>query len=226
MAREHGYARAKLDGCGCYTCRWAVAQYNDAREYAMRRSEWQPHVDAEPVRRHIRNLQDCKIGLRRIAEVSGIDRKRLQSILNGRPERGAGPQEQVRPALAAAVLAVQPSLELLGPSTIVDATGTRRRLQALVAAGWPQHHLAMALGMTDNNFSAAIQRTSVTVRTARAVKALYDKRWSWDPRAHGVDNQAYSRACNHAASRGWAPALAWDDDEIDIPSAKPTGSCR
>lgn len=219
--RDHGYARYKLDGCRCYICGFAVAQYNDAREHAIRRGQWIPFVDAQPVREHLRNLQACGLGLRRIAEASGVDRQRLQGILLGRPERGTGPQKQVRPALATAVLAVQPSLDVLGSATPIDATGTHRRLQALVCAGWPQHHLAAALDMTDQNFSTLLDRTKVLVRTARATRALYDLRWRADPRENGVDNQAYSRALNHAGRHGWAPVGAWDDDTIDDPAAVP-----
>ncbi|WP_039942930.1 hypothetical protein, partial [Streptomyces himastatinicus] len=62
--RDHGYARYKLDGCRCYRCGWAKAQYDDAREQAMRRGQWQPFMDAEPVRTHLRQLQACGLGLR------------------------------------------------------------------------------------------------------------------------------------------------------------------
>ncbi|MDX3232921.1 hypothetical protein [Streptomyces sp. ME19-01-6] len=225
--RLHGYARYRLDGCRCYTCGWAVAQYNDAREHAIRRGQWQPFVDAEPVRQHIRNLQSCDMGLRAIATAANVDRKRLQAVLNGRPERGTPPQAQVRPAFAAAVLAVEPTLDNLGGKTVINAAGASRRLQALVAAGWPQHHLAARLGMTDGNFGATLHRDHVIVQTGRAVRSLYDELWRADPREHGVDNQAYSRARNHAASRQWAPVGAWDDDTIDDPAAFPdwTGKC-
>ncbi|MEU7149157.1 hypothetical protein AB0B15_14145 [Streptomyces sp. NPDC045456] len=219
--RPHGYARYKLDGCRCYTCGWAVAQYNDTRDHARRRGTWQPWTDAEPVRVHICRLQSCGMGLRTIAAAAGVDRKRLQGVITGRPERGTGPQAKVRPALAAAVLAVEPTLNNLAASTVIDATGTHRRLRALVAAGWPQHHLAVRLGMTDTNFSAMLRGDRVVVRTARAVRGLYDELWRADPRQHGVDAQAYSRARSHALRLGWAPVGAWDDDTIDNPAAVP-----
>ncbi|GGU61935.1 helix-turn-helix domain-containing protein [Streptomyces lavendofoliae] len=223
--RDHGYARYKLDGCRCYRCGFAVSQYNAARERAIAYGTWAPYVDAETVRQHLRNLQACGAGLRSVAAASGVDRKRLQAILTGRPERRTGPQERVRPALATAVLAVEPTLEVLGAATVINAVGTHRRLQALVYAGWPQHHLAAALGWTDVNFSALLRRQQVTVRTARAVRDLYDQRWKSDPREHGVDAQAYSRARNHARRLNWQPVGAWDDDTIDEAGAEPyTGS--
>ncbi len=226
-ARPHGYARYRLDGCRCYLCGYARAQYDDNRNRAIAYGTWQPWVDAEPVRRHIRTLQDCGLGTRRIAEAASVDRKRLQAVLTGRPDRGTPPQEKLRPEPAAAILAVQPTLDLLGSATPISATGTHRRLQALVAGGWPQHHLAAALGMTDGNFSSLLARNQVIVRTARAVQDLYDQRWRLDPRQHGVGNQAYARAKSHADRSGWAPVGAWDDDTIDDPAARPdTGTER
>lgn len=225
--RPHGYARYRLDGCRCYVCAYARSQYDDNRNRAIAYGTWQPWADAEPVRIHIRHLQSCDMGLRAIATAAGVDRKRLQAVLNGRPERGTPPQAQVRPALAQAVLTVEPTLETLSAATVITAAGTTRRLQALVAAGWPQHHLAIRLDMTDGNFGTALRRDRMVVRTARAVRGLYDELWRADPREHGVGSQAYSRARRHAAAERWAPVGAWDDDTIDDPAAFPdwTGRC-
>jgi hypothetical protein len=225
--RPHGYARYRLDGCRCYTCGYAVAQYNDAREHAIRRGTWQPWVDAAPVRDHIRTLQSCEMGLRAIAAAANIDRKRLQSIIGGRTERGTIPQQKVRPALAAAVLAVEPTLDNLGTQTVIDATGTTRRLQALVAAGWPQMHLAPKLAMTPNNFGRVITAQRVIVRTARAVSALYDAYWLADPTEHGATPVGVDRAKKYAQDARWAPVGAWDEATIDDPAAFPdwTGQC-
>lgn len=225
--RPHGYARYKLDGCRCYTCGWAVASYNDTRDHAIRRGTWQPWTDAEPVRTHIRNLQACGMGLRAIAAAAGVDRQRLEDITNGRAGRDTGPQEKIRPALAADLLAVEPTLDNLAPSTHINPIGTRRRLYALVAAGWPQGQLAIRLGMRPGNFAMMIGCQHVLVRRALAVQALYNQLWLADPREHGISNQAYSRARNHAAKHQWAPVGAWDEDALDDPAAFPdwTGQC-
>ncbi|GAB2714603.1 hypothetical protein [Streptomyces bullii] len=227
MTRPHGYARYRLDGCRCYVCGWAVAQYNDARDHAMRRGTWQPWTSAELVRVHLRNLQDCGMGLRRIAALAGVDRKRLQAVLRGRPERGTPPQEKVRPALAASVLAVEPTLENLAPSTPISPLGTRRRVQALVAVGWPQQHLAAHLGMAPGNFGQMLARDHVLVRRALEVRAMYDALWRADPAEHGASPGGITRARAYAAERDWAPPAAWDDDRIDDPEAFPdwTGKC-
>lgn len=225
--RPHGYARYRLDGCRCYTCGYARSRYDENRTKAITAGTWQPYVDASPVRAHIRTLQDCGMGLRTIASAASIDRKRLQAILNGRTDRGTGPQEKVRPDLAAAVLAVEPTLENLAPATLIHPVGTRRRLHALVAAGWPQARLAERLDMTPANYSSMLQREHVLVRRALAARALYEDLWNADPREHGVGLQPYNRARNQAKARQWAPLGAWDDDTIDDPAAQPdwTGRC-
>jgi hypothetical protein len=225
--REHGYARYKLDGCRCYTCGWAVAQYNEAREHAIRRGQWQPFVDSEPARQHVINLQACGLGTRRIAELARLERKTVIVLLSGRPDRGTPPPAKIRPATATALLAVQPTLDNLGSAVVINATGTTRRLQALIRAGWPQHHLAVRLGMTDSNFGVCLRRQQVTVRVARAVRVLYGELEYANPREHGVDLRAFSRAQNHAVQNQWAPAVAWDEDTIDSPEAFPewTGAC-
>ncbi|MEU6725566.1 hypothetical protein ABZ917_17815 [Nonomuraea wenchangensis] len=216
--REHGYARYRLDGCRCYVCGFARAVYDERRQRAIAYGTWQPFVDAEPVRQHVRDLQACGVGLRRIAEAAQVDRKRLQALLNGRPERGTGPQEKIRPALALAILAVEPSFDLLGDKTVIDASGTRRRLQALVARGWSQAKLAARLGWTPANLGTLMKEPRTIVATARKVRALYDELWNQaPPEADHREKIAASRARNHAAANGWLPPQAWDDDLIDVP---------
>jgi len=227
VTRDHGYARYRLDGCRCYTCAFARSLYDENRDRAMAYGTWQPWVDAEPVRIHIRFLQSCEMGLRAIAAAAPCDRKRLQGVLHGRPERGTGPQEKVRPALAAAVLAVEPTLENLAPSTLLNPLGTRRRAHALVAVGWPQQHLAAHIDMDPGNFGQMLAREHVIARRALAVREMYDELWRADPVNHGATEGGINRARAYAADRGWAPPGAWDDDTIDEPAAYPdwTGKC-
>lgn len=227
MTRPHGYARYRLDGCRCNICGWARAQYDDNRTRAIHAGTWQPWVDAEPVRIHVRHLQSCNMGLRTISARASVDRKRLQALLYGRPARGTGPQEKVRPALAAAVLAVEPTWENLAAHTLISPVGTRRRSQALGAAGWPQHHLAVHLNMRPDNFDQMLARPHVLVSRALAVRTMYDTLWQADPVEHGATPTEVAQARSDAVAHGWAPAGAWDDDEIDDPEALPdwTGMC-
>lgn len=96
-----------------------------------------------------------------------------------------------------------------------DATGTARRLQALAALGWPPSVLARRIGVSRSTFEhivkGHIQRTSAGV--VAAVSDLYEE-LSMTP----GPSDHWRRI---AADKGWAPPLAWDDDTIDDPDAKP-----
>jgi hypothetical protein len=99
----------------------------------------------------------------------------------------------------------------------VDSTGTARRLQALVALGYPQTYLWDRLtgdAKRQNCHHLLMQaRPTVNARTARKVAELYDE-LSMTP---GPSD----RSRRKAVYRGWAPPLAWDEDEIDNPEAHP-----
>lgn len=222
MARDHGtYARYQLDGCRCYPCAAARSHYNINRERAIAYGTWNPYTPAEPVRQHVRTLQEFGIGLRRIADAAGVDRSRLQAVLAGRPERGTGPQEKIRPAIAAAILAVEPSFDLLGDKTVIDASGVHRRLQALITIGWSQAKLAERLGWTRGSFGNLMREERTVVGTARKVQALYDELWDQaPPEDTHRDRIAASRARNYAKARGWLPPQAWDDDLLDVPESE------
>ena len=60
--RPHGYARYKLDGCRCYTCGYARSEYEAMRTRAILYGTWEPLIDAQPVRDHIKMLSEAGIG--------------------------------------------------------------------------------------------------------------------------------------------------------------------
>jgi hypothetical protein len=188
---------------------------------------WQPFVDAEPVRAHVRALGEFGIGWIRAAKLAGVATGTVSKLLYGDRPRNLAPTKRMRPNVARALLAVEPTLGNMGPVVPVDGAGTRRRLQALVAAGWPQSELARRLGMDRGNFGKTIVSDMVRVATVRAVIALYDELWRTDPREHGVPARWYDVARATAARNAWAPVGAWDDDTIDDPAAFPdwTGHC-
>lgn len=226
--REHG-TRAKyvVEGCRCVPCKRANRAEENHRSRLEAYGQWQPYVDAAPARAHVRALQAYGLGWKRIAVLADVPISTMSKLLYGAPRRGMGPSKRVRPETAAKILAVVATPESLGGATPVDATGTRRRLQALIAGGWPQAQLARRLVMEPGNFGLLLREERVYAATARAVAALYEQLWRADPAAHGVDAQAVSRARNQARTHGWAPVGAWDDDRIDDPSAHPdfTGLC-
>ena len=109
-----------------------------------------------------------------------------------------------------------------------DATGTRRRLQALMRCGWPLARLSARLGVS-RELEAIVRPggpPAIRAFTARAVAALYDELWDQVPPRQGRQYRAGStRAVNRAVAEGWPPPQAWEDDPgphcIDDPAAVP-----
>ncbi|MBE4761780.1 hypothetical protein [Streptomyces caniscabiei] len=226
-SRPHGNAKYHLENCRCPICCQAARDYDSNRRRAIAYGRWQPYVDAEPVRQHVHALSEFGIGWMRLARISGVPRGSMSKLLYGDPQRGMAPSKRVLPKNAQAILAVEPTLDNLGARVPVDGTGTRRRLQALVAKGWSQSELARRMGMDRANFGGTITRGLVYASTVRTVNALYDELWRLDPEQHGVPARWAQQARTLAAARGWAPIGAWDDDRIDDPAAFPdwTGRC-
>ncbi len=225
--RPHGNAKYHLEHCRCPSCRQAALDYEDHRRRAIAYGRWQPFVDAEPVRQHVRTLGEFGIGWIRTAKLARVSTGGVSKLLYGDRHRSLAPTKRVRPETARKLLAVEPTLDNLGDRTAIDGTGTRRRLHALVAKGWSRSELARGLGMQRSNFGRILTSGLVTASTHRATLALYDQLWRLDPEQHGVTARWAEQARRDARMRGWAPVGAWDDDTIDDPAAHPdwTGRC-
>ena len=102
-----------------------------------------------------------------------------------------------------------------------DATGTRRRIQALMRCGWSVSLLAARLGQPRQVLRAKLHvRGRVTPATAAAVRALYDDLWDRPPpEGTRFERRAATMARRYAAERGWPPPCAWDEPAIDDPAA-------
>jgi DNA-binding NarL/FixJ family response regulator len=166
-------------------------------------------------------LAGAGIGWKRAAQLAGISTGAMSKLLYGGPG-DRPPSQRIRPQTAAAILAVRPSPAALAPTALADATGTHRRIQALVACGWSQARIGRRLGMSPGNFGAMMRREQVTAGTAAAIRRLYDELWNRrPPQDEWREKIAAARSRNYARAHGWAPPLAWDDDRIDQPDAQP-----
>lgn len=123
-------------------------------------------------------------------------------------------------------------------STLIDATGTRRRLGGLWRDGFTLPFLAERLGGIDRSYLQRIIRGglragrgvrphTVTADTAGAVQGLFEKLDGRTPDEFGLDSAAARRAQTFARKKGVAPRHCWDPDTIDDPAAIPewTGQC-
>lgn len=212
--KVHGYAGYRIFGCRCDVCGKARSEYDTNRDRMIAYGRWGARwVDAEPVRAHVAELRDFGLGLRGICTLSGVSRTALQKLTNGRSLR-------VTRVNAEALYAVELVEDNLPRSAIVPATGTTRRLQALVAIGYTMTSIGAEIGWTLTNLGPLVHghRPFVVVNTKRLVGEVYERLCMTLP----ADTPGSRRARALAKANRWQPPLAWDDDVIDDPKGKPT----
>jgi hypothetical protein len=216
-------SRYNQKDCRCKDCREAQRVYHADRRRKVAYKQWNPWVDAEPARQHLQELQTAGVGRRRISELTGLDQANIWRIQHGQPKHCKQPPKQIRRATADSILAVSASIEMLAGTALVDATGSHRRLQALVAVGWSQRRLAVRLGISPANFGSMMRRPRVLASKARAIRDLYEELWDTVPECRSTQERlAVTRSRNFAAAHGWAPPMAWNDEDIDNPDATPS----
>lgn len=212
----------------CYTayrCRLpeCVDRYNtknQERLQARRSGTYNRYVDAEPVRRHIVRLQHAGMSLSAIGVAAGLSTQSIIEFVQPGRSKGRGRRYRTTPEKAATILAITPADRTVGR---IDATGTHRRLQALVAVGWPIRYVARHAGLFDSSSFSILQRKWVYFSTAKAVEAAYEELRDLKPARHGVSKQHAAAAKNRAARLRWQPPKYWDDPDhpIDDPDFEP-----
>jgi hypothetical protein len=165
------------------------------------------------------------MGLQQVKRLSGIGEGTIFPLLYGDPAAGMEPTKRIAPERAQALLAVQATMDTLALGAVMDATGTRRRLQALSANGWAAALLAERL----NRPASAIRRNrrspTVLVVNAREIRDLYEAMWDeLPPMTTSGQKSSVARVKQHAKRLGWAPPMAWDDETMDHPDAQPEGA--
>lgn len=200
----------------CYTeykCRLpeCVDRFNGwqrDRLRAMAAGTWQPYIDAAPVREHLLKLHAAGITPHRIEVLTGLDWKSIRLFTQPCVNQGRGMTRRTTPEIAAKILAIEVAPFLSGR---VDATGTRRRLQALSAIGWPLRELGPHIGVEPDGVRRIVSRGSrVFGSTAQAVADAYDELRTSKPQKHGVSDLGINRALRRAKQLRWAPPKYWN----------------
>ena len=214
---QHGTREAYvLDRCRCLACSAAnrVAERDRRRAHAYGRPRG--NVAADEAREHLRRLAASGIGVKQAALLSGLAYSTLARLLWGDPGRGSPPTQHVRASTAARILAIEASPANLADGGRVDATGTRRRLQALVRTGWPLSNLARQLHRGPSSVRRTLTSGTVTVATAEAIRELYDQLSNRAPDESTAPRRRASEAARICArQRGWLAPMAWDDIDTD-----------
>lgn len=175
-----------------------------------------PFIDADPVRQHLHALHAAGISDSRIAFLTGLPER----TISGFTERQWGPRGQrlglrqkTTPRVANLILAVQPDP---ANAAKVSSIGSRRRIQALIAAGWPQLHIAKKGGLAYSTLTDVMRKPTIMASTAAAVANAYDEIRGRRPVRNGVSARESKMARSRAASYQWAPPSYWDDPEHPI----------
>ena len=202
-----------------YAQRVARSRWKSRRRQLIEAGQWQPFVAARPVRDHVNRIRSAGMPTRALEQRLGMSAHHLDHLLWGTD--GSGPSEKIRTETAHMLLAYWPTLDDFPDPARIDATGTRRRLQALHVRGFNLVAIAEKSGIATRYFQKAANAERVTARLARTVRDVYGAWWDADPREHGVKDWVADRTRRAAQRKGWHGPLAWDDDTIDDPRAVP-----
>lgn len=201
---------ARINRKGRIECRRCYADGRRQRAHGI--GGW---VDAAPTVQRLNQLHADGMTWRAISARSGLALSAVYQISRG--HRRSVLQSTER---AVAALNLKPA------SQWTDATGSRRRLQALQAIGWNCAAVGRHAGLHCRTVQPILRGDTLRVNPATAdkIRLAYDAMWGTPPKpATTQERSAVGRALNHARAHGYAPPLAWDDDSIDDPTAEPHG---
>ncbi|MBF6065424.1 hypothetical protein IU500_34390 [Nocardia terpenica] len=173
---------------------------------------------ADDARARIEQLQAAGMLRTQMAQLAGLTHSTIGRIVGG--------QDRISADVEAAILAVgvpERVADVTAANALVPIHGARRRMQALVAFGYPRRELAAQLGIPTNSGQMTVlmglQRRgerfglTITAEREREIKALFD-RLQFTP---GPSERARARG----RRKGWALPFEWDEDSIDDPRGRP-----
>lgn len=205
----HGqYSRYLTHACRCELCRAAGRSYRLRLGYdhsnGIRR-----RIDATQTRHHIERLTARGWTQAQIAAAAGINQATISVLMRS--------GSQVRRSTAAAVLAVRLDQAAPIPRGMVDATGSRRRLQALMALGHTLPDIARLVGVGISSLQQTVDGRWARIKTTTATKIgrVY-RQLSISP---APESRVAEQARNDAMAKGWYGPMAWAD--IDDPACVP-----
>ena len=200
-------AHTKAGEPRCPACQLAALRYNKRRLNTHLRAQHRIGiVPAAPAAAHLHALAAAGFTWQMLATHAGVSIDTIRRIAHGAQRTHRRVHEQI--------LTV-PIPTLIHPSgRYIDPTGSRRRIQALQALGWPLTTLGAHINVPYTELSALTYRHHhTTAHRAATIEHLYNQ-LSMTPGPS-------QRARAHAQAHGYAPPLAWDDDTITNPNAQP-----
>lgn len=167
-------------------------------------------VNATQTRHHIERLIARGWTQDQIAAATHLNQATISIIRSG---RYAG----VHRATANAILAIRLDQTPPIPRGFTDATGTRRRLQALTVLGYGVPEIARRTGVAVSTLHETAEGRWKNIRTSSAAKvARIYRELALRP---APTNRTTEMARNVGMERGWHGPMAWAD--IDDPACEP-----
>jgi hypothetical protein len=163
--------------------------------------------DATKVKQHLGELRALGWTYEQIAAAAGVSTWVPHKLVTGRQDRLLHESET---ALLAVPAVLRASYRPTSP------VGTYRRVEALQWLGWPMAHIAERVGLKPYTLTTMrYHGKAVSYRVALAVKELYGELSHLPGPSKQTATKAKARDC--------APPMAWDDETIDNPTARPRG---
>lgn len=217
---EHGDARRYWRGCHCRPCTTAVNRKTRWNAY-LRHTGRGTYRSPQRAAAHINALRAAGMQDRDILNATGVVPDVIYRIM-----RAAG---DITAATEQRILTI-PIPTAQGPTDSrarVPATGTVRRLRALIASGWYLSELARRLGQNHKQYVECLVNgrggATVTLHLAQRVEHVYQHLAAERPEDHGLPPAHTARARQSAARKGWADTTFWEDwGGIDDPAAPET----
>lgn len=193
--------------------------YKRNRRRQIAYGRWRARVPVDSAREHVRRLTDAGLRWAQIAVLAGVSRGTIRNITL--PDT-TNISADVESAVLAVPVPARPG-DVVAPHALVPIHGARRRIQALIAYGYPQMHLSRELGIAAGHAAMCAfvgrhagnhQGKYVSADMERAVKALFDRLQMIPGPSH--------QAREYGRKRGWALPFEWDEEALDDPRGTPT----
>lgn len=210
---QHGEAACADYGCKRAECMEAARNRRRRNKYLL--ATGRPgFVSSARSAAHLQKFRMAGMQDNQIMALCGVARTTYYRALRGEPIK----RDSERKILSVAAPAATGRITT---TAIEDASGTHRRLQALIWLGWPPQELEARLGVHPGWINRTFRNSGVRLVLAAQVRQLYNALWSVRPESQGVAAGRADEAREYARSHGWNGPLAWDDDTIDDPTAGP-----
>lgn len=196
--------------------------YYRARARLIAYNQWEPNrpVDVRDAYIHLMTLRGWNMGTDQISRITGLPPTTIVQIMRA----GAnGKQISAKTEQKLLSLPIPRSHQDVARTAqgheLLPAIGSRRRLQSLVAIGWPMYQLADRLSISLTGMRNIIyQGKQVKAKHYHEIRALFDE-LQLQP---GPSNGARQLGKRHR----WQYPLQWDEDEIDEPDGRPVEKSR